>query len=244
MSALKDLASNIKPKQQSIFNEHFNIKVVELQQGMHFNVPRATKTLVDDSNTVTTLNSGLEQDIWIAGDAFGGRNSSASCFMTQWKMHESYESFRALGAAAIQLAKDIPLANRTKPDGTDNPIEYYIQETWGLIYNKGHKCLTHTHWPSIWSYTYCVYACPDCAPLIFPNTQPIRSQHGTQEDEYKITPIIGQLILFPAWVNHYVPEHTCHHTRIMIAGNLDVKWEAARYASRGSHIGRRPGQHE
>ena len=211
MSALSQLAAHIDPekaKPQPIFNEHFNVRVVELQQGMHFNVPRATKQL-DGS-----LNSALEHDIWEAGDALEGRNSSASCFMTKWNMQEDYESFKALGSAAIQLAKHTPLALRTHADGTNNPIDYYVQETWGLIYNKGHECIAHTHWPSVWSYTYCVNACPDCAPLIFPNT----------EDGYELVPKTGQLTLFPSWVNHYVPEHTCDHSRIMISGNLDVKW--------------------
>ena len=217
MGALKQLAANIAPKtQQPFFNENFKVGIVEMNQSMHFNIPRATKTLVDDDgdNIVCTLNSVLEQDIREAGDSLQGRNSSASCFMTQWKMHESYESFKALGAAAIQLAEHIPLAKRTYVDGTDNPIDYYMQESWGLIYTKGHATKNHTHWPSVWSATYCVKACEECAPLIFTNTK----------EEYKVVPKIGQLVLFPAWVNHYVPEHTCDHERIMIAINLDVKW--------------------
>ena len=211
MGALKELASNLNPeasRPKPIFNEHFSVRVVEMQQGMHFNMPKATKTL-DGS-----LNAALEHDIWQAGDSLQGRNSSASCFMTQWKMHDNYESFKALGAAAIQLAKTVPLALRTHADGSDNPIDYYVQESWGLIYSKGHTCKAHTHWPSVWSATYCVKACEDCAPLIFPNA----------EDGYRLVPKPGQLALFPSWVNHYVPEHTCDHERIMISINLDVKW--------------------
>ena len=134
--------------------------------------------------------------------------------MTQWKMHEDYESFRALGAMATDFAKDLPLALRTNDDGTPDPITYFVNESWGLIYRQGHICKPHTHWPSVWSYTYCVEACEDCAPLAFP----------TVDEDYYVYPKTGQLTMFPSWVNHYVPEHECEHERIMISGNLDVKW--------------------
>ena len=213
MSALSDLASKVNPQgisNQPVFSEKFKVRTMELEQSMLFNVPRATKQL----SGVMTLNDALKYDIWEAGDALEGRNSSASCFMTQWKMHEDYESFRALGAMVTDFAKDLPLALRTNDDGTPDPITYFVNESWGLIYRQGHICKPHTHWPSVWSYTYCVEACEDCAPLAFP----------TVDEDYYVYPKTGQLTMFPSWVNHYVPEHECEHERIMISGNLDVKW--------------------
>ena len=35
----------------------------------------------------------------------------------------------------------------------------------------------------------------------------------------------SQLILWPAWLYHSVPEHKCDHERIMAVGNLIVDWE-------------------
>jgi hypothetical protein len=211
MSSLSRLVSNLSKEQTQhglSFNEDFKVKVLNLSQSMHYNIQKAT-------SSVTMFNDQLLKDINSAGDYFKGRNSSASCYMTQWDMHRHYSSFKTLGLFAIEAARDIPLALRTHPDGTPNPISYYIQETWGLKYNNGHACKSHTHWPSTWSYTYCVEACKSCAPLCFPQEKGLHS----------IPPVTGQLILFPSWVNHLVPEHICEHERVMISGNLDVDWK-------------------
>ena len=211
-SSLSKLAESLKPKQQGVmFSEKFKTKVVQLEQSMHFNTDRSTSIHDNES-----LNYSLEKDIKNSGDHFGGRNSSVSCLMTRWDMHLEYESFKILGDLAIEAAEDIPLALRTNEDGSPNPIEYYVQETWGLVYNKGHVCKAHTHWPSVWSYTYSVKACPDCAPLQFPSAE---------SGAYEVAPATSQLIVFPSWVSHAVPEHMCDHERIMISGNLDVLWD-------------------
>ena len=112
-----------------------------------------------------------------------------------------------------------PVAKRTKPDGSPDDIPLYIKESWGLMYGKGHTCEEHNHWPSLWSYTYCVEACKECAPLIF-NDSNDRDNEGTP---FHIFPETGQLIVFPAWLNHSVPKQECEHQRVMVAGNLNVK---------------------
>jgi hypothetical protein len=200
-SALHNLVAN----NNNMFHEEFTAK-----QAMHYDLPRMTKFLSDE------LNDRLESAIKDAGDHFEGRNTSASCLMTRWDMHEYYDSFAELSEAAITVAESGALAVRTHPDGTENPIKLYQQESWGLIYNKGHSCKAHTHWPSVWSYTYCVKACPECAPFQMANAT---------GGAYEIAPRTGQLIVFPSWVSHAVPEHTCDHERIMISGNLDVIWD-------------------
>lgn len=206
MSNLKLLADSLDPP-GVMFHEEFTAK-----QAMHYNIPRMTVNMLETEE----LNSALERDIRESGDNFGGRNSSASCFMTQWDMHKHYESFEQLGKSACTIAESGALAERTYADGTNNPIKYYVQETWGLIYTKGHTCKMHTHWPSVWSYTYCVKAKPCCSPLVFPSAT---------GGGYEIFPVTSQLIVFPSWINHAVPEHTCDHERIMISGNLDVIWD-------------------
>lgn len=204
-TALSSLVQSMEPPEGVVFHEEFTAK-----QAMHYNLPRMTRTLSNE------LNEQLEHDIRDAGDYFDGRNSSASCLMTRWDMHEYYDSFVKVSDAAMQVAEEGALAVRTHPDGTENPIKFYLQETWGLIYNEGHSTKAHTHWPSVWSYTYCVKACPDCAPLQFPSAE---------SGAYEVAPATSQLIVFPSWVSHAVPEHMCDHERIMISGNLDVLWD-------------------
>ena len=60
-------------------------------------------------------------------------------------------------------------------------------------------------------------ACENCALLVFPTV--------TSEPNGKaVKPQAGQIIVWPAWLNHFVGVHGCDHERIMIAGNLDVGW--------------------
>ena len=93
----------------------------------------------------------------------------------------------------------------------------YLNDTWGLIYTTGQSAKVHNHWPSLWSYTYCVSACDQCSPLVFPNAK----------EPLSITPKTSQMIVFPSWLQHEVPEHTCNHERIMISGNLNMDKENA-----------------
>ena len=177
----------------------------------HFTEKFPVKTDLVGSNI---LREALEANIREAGDHLQKR-TSAKCLMTRWDMHEEYDSFGTVGNYAINFAHSCPVAQRTTPDGKKENVPLYLKETWGLIYVKGNTTGIHNHWPSLWSYTYCVKAGKCCTPLIFP----------TATEKLEIVPETGQLVLFPAWVMHEVHEQACDHDRIMISGNLDVNWE-------------------
>ena len=194
MSALSDLVYGKENKPWPHFTEKFPVK---------------TRVIKNEE-----LCKDLEANIRQAGDHLQKR-TSAKCLMTKWNMHEEYDSFATIGDYAINLANSCPVAQRTTPDGEKENVPLYIKESWGLIYVKGNTAGVHNHWPSLWSYTYCVKANKCCTPLVFP----------TATNNLKIVPETGQLILFPAWIMHEVHEHTCDHERIMISGNLDVNWK-------------------
>ena len=161
-------------------------------------------------------NDQLERDIKEAGDYLGGR-TAAKCLMTRWDMHTVYESFVLVSEKAMEIADSCPVATKTDTDGTPLKVPLYLNDTWGLVYVTGQSTKVHNHWPSLWSYTYCINACENCAPLIFPNAEKLLS----------VNPQTSQMVLFPAWIKHEVPVHTCEHDRIMIAGNLNVEKENA-----------------
>jgi hypothetical protein len=194
MSALSKLVG--KPQPWHWFSAKYPVKVKQL-------------------NSTNLFKEKTKKHILEAGDALQGR-TAAKCLMTKWNMHEDYETFRVVGEAAIEVANLCPVAKRTKPDGSPDDVPLYIKESWGLMYGKGHTCEEHNHWPSLWSYTYCVEACKKCAPLMFNDS----ANEGTP---FHLFPETGQLIVFPAWLNHSVPKQECEHTRTMIAGNLNVK---------------------
>jgi len=194
MSALSKLVG--KPEPWRWFTEKYPVKVKQV-------------------NPPTSFTKTIKENILEAGDALQGR-TAAKCLMTKWNMHDDYLTFRMVGEEAIEVANLCPLAKRTKPDGSPDDIPLYIKESWGLVYGKGHTCEEHNHWPSLWSYTYCVEACKKCAPLMFNDS----ANEGTP---FHLFPETGQLIVFPAWLNHSVPKQECEHQRVMVAGNLNVK---------------------
>ena len=198
MSLLKSLATSIesenKIKNSSVYP--FNIKFPIIEQDLPLDFDFEGEIRESGSLEVIT---------------------QAKCYRTRWDKHDVYPSFRKLGEIAIQVANMHPLAGRSKPDGTPDPIPYQIKESWGLIYEKGNFTEIHSHWPSTWGYVYTVCSCPDCSPLIF----------DQMDKQVQFVPKDGQLLLFPAWLNHHVPEQKCEHPRIKIAGNLDTAWNVS-----------------
>ena len=190
MSALSDLVYGKNNKPWPHFIDKYPVKVKQI-------------TELD--------NEQLEKDIRDAGDYLGGR-TAAKCLMTRWDMHNFYHSFIFVADKAMEIANACPLATKTDTDGNPLEIPLFLNDTWGLIYNKGQSAKMHNHWPSLWSYTYCVFACEECSPLVFSNAQ----------EPLSVTPKTSQMIVFPAWLQHEVPTLTCEHDRIMISGNLNM----------------------
>ena len=156
-------------------------------------------------------NDQLERDIKEAGDYLGGR-TAAKCLMTRWDMHTVYQSFVLVSEKAMEIAEACPLSTKTDTEGTPLKVPLYLNDTWGLVYTTGQSAKVHNHWPSLWSYTYCVSACEECSPLMFPNAQ----------EPLSVAPKTSQMIVFPSWIKHEVPIHKCEHDRIMLSGNLNV----------------------
>ena len=195
MSALSDLVYGKNNKPWPHFIDKYPVKVKQI-------------TGLD--------NDQLEIDIREDGDYLGGR-TAAKCLMTRWDMHNFYHSFVFVADKAMEIANACPLATKTDTNGNPLKVSLYLNDTWGLIYNKGQSAKMHNHWPSLWSYTYCVFACEECSPLVFSNAQ----------EPLSVIPKTSQMIVFPAWLQHEVPTHTCEHDRIMISGNLNADRENA-----------------
>ena len=165
------------------------------------------------------LNYYLEKDIRGAGQ---GALSAAKCYRTHWKMHEVYDSFSLLNNAVLDFAKKFPLASRTDEQGNPEEVPMKVLESWGLIYKKGDSTDTHTHWPALWSYCYCVKSCENCTPLSFPTAEGVSTEINklSQWGDGRISHKAGQIILWPAWVTHKVSEQECDHDRIVVSGNI------------------------
>ena len=203
MSALSDLVYGKNNKPWPYFTDKYPVKVKQI-------------TGLD--------NNQLEIDIREDGDYLGGR-TAAKCLMTRWDMHNFYHSFIFVADKAMEIANACPLATKTDTNGNPLKVPLYLNDTWGLIYNKGQSTKIHNHWPSLWSYTYCVSVCENCSPLVFPSVTTYNPE--PTNDPLEVRPKTSQMIVFPSWLQHEVPTHNCEHDRIMIAGNLNVDRENA-----------------
>ena len=189
MSALSDLVYGKGNKPWPYFTDKYPVKVKQIE-GIN--------------------NEQLERDIRDAGDHLGGR-TAAKCLMTRWDMHMVCKDFWDVAEKAKEIAYACPLATKTDTNGNTLIVPLYLNDTWGLIYTKGQSAKVHNHWPSLWSYTYCIFACENCSPLVFPNAN----------EPLSVTPKTSQIIVFPSWLQHEVPKHPCDHDRIMLSGNLN-----------------------
>ena len=152
-------------------------------------------------------NDLFEKQIRESGDA-QDRKTNVKADMTEWLLTK-YESFRSLGVDVV--VNHLPHLNRLPVDGST--FDWVIMALWGNIYNKGDYTVPHEHMPSPYSFTYYVKVPDGSAPLIFDDLG---------ETWY---PKEGDLVLFPGYVKHSVPEHTIDENRISIAGNLTTAWD-------------------
>ena len=122
----------------------------------------------------------------------------------------------------MDFAKKFPLATRTNEEGKPEEVSMKVKESWGLIYRKGDSTDTHTHWPALWSYCYCVKACEKCVPLSFPTAEGVSTEIDklSQLGDGVVPHKAGQIVLWPAWVTHKVDEQECDHDRIVVSGNI------------------------
>ena len=129
--------------------------------------------------------------------------------MTDWYMHETDADFMKVCEIAIQLAYD------NSPSMSIVSLMPY--DCWGAIYTKGNYTKLHEHWPQIWSWVYNVECCEKCSPLVF---------NDAPQGAHYVYPKSGNMILFPGWIRHSVPEQQCDHDRIILAGNLGMNpWQ-------------------
>ena len=120
-------------------------------------------------------------------------------------MHETDSDFMEV----CRIAMDFAYENSPRQG-----VPFMPYDCWGAIYSKGNYTKTHEHWPQIWSWVYNVECCDNCAPLMF------------NDSSHSIHPKSGNMVLFPGWIRHSVPEHQCDHERIILAGNLGMNpWQ-------------------
>tara|TARA_R100001129_G_scaffold175220_1_gene148143 strand:- start:247 stop:897 length:651 start_codon:yes stop_codon:yes gene_type:complete len=111
--------------------------------------------------------------------------------------------------------------------------DWGIENSWLNINRKYSMHRAHNHGSFIWSGIYYIQTDEKAAPLIFSNTIGDYRQHWPSmlpiskgeyneyaESQKVIMPKEGQLILFPSWMIHSVPQHLDNEDRVNIAFNI------------------------
>lgn len=103
---------------------------------------------------------------------------------------------------------------------------------WWNVYYQEHHCW-HCHGNALWAGTLYLQMPDDCAGIVFKS--PIegltkawadKAFDGTRwKQEVTVHPKAGDLLMWPGWVDHTVPEifHTPDKPRVSISFNISVK---------------------
>ena len=102
---------------------------------------------------------------------------------------------------------------------------------WGSVYNKGGYHPPHNHPRSVFSGTFYASIADDMSPLIIMNpTAPFRGhepafrpQDATAftAESMVVKPKANQMLMWPSWLYHHVPEMTVKGPRVAFSFNVD-----------------------
>lgn len=120
-----------------------------------------------------------------------------SSYLSPFDVHKKTDKFDSLITRILHrtedLAHDVFLLDRP----------YHCHQLWLAQYEAGDYALNHNHFPVEFVATF--YLDNTCDPIIF-------------EDDISLCPKAGELLIFPGFVQHKVPE--VKHTRRVVALNL------------------------
>ena len=202
MSSLKSIASNIEKENVLEENKLQQLRTNPASVSFDVKFPVAQKDCFNEE-----LQKRLAQACRDIGDVQKS-STNVQASMTGWYMHETNSDFMEVCRMAMDLAYE---------NSPRQGVPFMPYDCWGAIYSKGNYTKTHEHWPQIWSWVYNVECCEKCTPLVF---------NDAPQGAHYVYPKSGNMILFPGWIRHSVPEHQCNHDRIILAGNLGMNpWQ-------------------
>jgi len=128
------------------------------------------------------------------------RNMGAT--MTEWRCN--IVPFREIAQYALKVItqEDTCLESAYK---CDYPLQ--LRDLWGQWYKKGDHQISHSHLPTHWSFVYYVNTPRGSSPMIFTTSGK------------RIKAEAGKIVIFPAFLQHYVPENN-GEGRSVISGNF------------------------
>ena len=133
----------------------------------------------------------------------------------------SNETFKPL------LEKSSAIVQSIIADLSENKPEFVIRSMWGNINPQGGYNFTHVH-PSGWMSAVYYVALPQGSPgITFEDPRPakIMDFQGLclrDTNYYTHTPKVGELVMFPSWLPHFVNPNQTNENRISISFNVEL----------------------
>ena len=152
------------------------------------------------SNALEILNSDLIKIIKKTGDT-QNRKTNVKADMTDWFMQREYQIFNSVGDIAIKFAQE----------ASPYEAQFELYDIWGAVYKRNDFTKPHDHWPHPWSFSYYVKS-DGTTPIIFP------------EGGHYFYPKTNDIIVFPSILRHIVPIHESDEERIIVSGNINIKY--------------------
>ena len=112
-------------------------------------------------------------------------------------------------------------------------VTYTITNLWANVNRYRDFNKFHFHPNSDWSFSYYVKVPPNSGDIVFvdPKIRRLMRSHAefcnnlnnpSQQSEFRIFPTDGKLVIFPAWLEHYVEPNGSQEARISISGNISL----------------------
>ena len=165
-------------------------------------IMKDVQKLFDDpsNNVLEILNNNLTKIIKLVGDT-QNQKTNVKADMTDWFMQRKYQIFNFVGDIAIKFAQE----------ASPYEVQFELYDIWGAVYKRGDFTKNHDHWPHTWSFSYYVKS-DGTTPIIFPDSP------------YSLYPKTNDIVLFPGILRHGVPIHESDEERIIVSGNIDIKY--------------------
>ena len=137
-----------------------------------------------------------------------GMQTNVIATMTEWDWNPENDRLKRLKNTITEFANN--KYGYRKGSDTAQKERYFMKHFWGNIYRKGNYTRPHVHIPNNLSCVYFLKSKWYHSPFVF-------SDSGK-----KIRPTEGTFVIFPSHIDHFVPIHQYHETRITLSGNMRI----------------------
>ena len=185
-----------------------------------------TVTIFDNVLELEYIDSMLE-DIIDSSKKVGRKTNWQSNHNPNLHEHPKY---KPLGKKVLELSKEYIEDLKFEFD------DHYITGMWSNILKPGEFHSPHTHSNNLVSGVFYLQTNEDSPAITFLDPRPQSSVLQPQAKEYNIfnstmffyPAKVNRMILFPSWLEHYVPQNDTKFSRVSIAFNVMLKGQVGR----------------